>query len=249
MKKYQIKLEMFEGPFDLFLHLIKKEKLNIYDIPIAKITKDYLEYLNLMQTLDIDIASEFLVMAAYLLSLKSRLLLPQQKKEDQTQSEEQDPKTELANRLLEYQRYKEAAQELQEKFLKQQQIMTKAHPIDTVQEDELLDIDLYALATSFINLLKKEERIVPMEIVAHSTTIFHRMEEIQHILKSDGKVSFFALLKGASKKKDMIVTLLALLELIRLKKIAAKQEKAFADIWIFPVCNSSEGVTTQVNKL
>lgn len=237
MKKYQIKLEMFEGPFDLLLHLIKKEKLNIYDIPIAKITKDYLEYLNLMQTLDIDIASEFLVMAAYLLSLKSRLLLPGQKKEDHAQSEEQDPKTELANRLLEYQRYKEAALELQEKFLKQQQIMTKAHPIDTVQEDELLDIDLYALATSFINLLKKEERIAPMEIVAHSTTIFHRMEEIQHILKSDGKVSFFTLLKGSSKKKDLIVTLLALLELIRLKKIAAKQEKAFADIWIFLACN------------
>ncbi|MFH1096457.1 MAG: segregation/condensation protein A [Candidatus Desantisbacteria bacterium] len=234
MKKYQIKLEIFEGPFDLLLHLIKKEKLNIYDIPIAKITKDYLEYLNLMQTLDIDIASEFLVMAAYLLSLKSRLLLPQQKKEDQTQSEEQDPKTELANRLLEYQRYKEAAQELQEKFLKQQQIMTKAHPIDNIQEDELLDIDLYALATSFINLLKKEEPPAPMQIVAHSTTIFHRMEEIQHILKAEGKVSFFTLLKGSSKKKDMIVTLLSLLELIRLKKIAAKQEKAFADIWIFP---------------
>lgn len=237
MKKYQIKLEIFEGPFDLLLHFIKKEKLNIYDIPISKITKDYLEYLNLMKTLDIDIASEFLVMAAYLLSLKSRMLLPQQKKENSAESEEQDPKTELANRLLEYQKYKEAAQELQEKFLKQQQIVTKAHPIDkdTIQEDEVLDIDLYALATSFINLLKKEESVAPMEIVACESTVFHRMEEIENILKTDGKVSFFALLKGSLKKIDLIVTLLALLELIRLRKIAAKQEKAFADIWIFPI--------------
>ncbi len=236
MGKYQVKLEIFEGPFDLLLHLIKKEKLNIYDIPIAKITKDYLEYLNLMQSLDIDIASEFLVMAAWLLSLKSRMLLPQQKKEEQSETQEQDPKTELANRLLEYQRYKKAAEELQEKFLKQQQIITKAHPIEKVQAvDEALEVDLYSLVTSFINLLKKEETPAPMEIIAHSTTIFHRMEEIEHILKAEGKVSFFALLKKSFKKKDLIVTLLALLELVRLKKIVAKQEQAFSDIWISPI--------------
>jgi len=234
MKKYQIKLEIFEGPFDLLLHLIKKEKLNIYDIPISKITKDYIEYLNLMQSLDIDLASEFLVMAAYLLSLKSRMLLPQQKKEDQTEPQEQDPKTELANRLLEYQRYQKAAKELQEKFLKQQQIITKAHPIDNIQvADEVLEIDLYSLVTSFVNLLKKEGPPPSMEIIAHSNTIFHRMEEIENALKAEGKVSFFTLIKGSSKKTDLIVTLLALLELIRLKKIVAKQEKAFSDIWIF----------------
>ncbi|MDI6781717.1 MAG: segregation/condensation protein A [bacterium] len=236
MKKYQIKLEIFEGPFDLLLHLIKKEKLNIYDIPIARITRDYLEYLNLMKSLDIDLASEFLVMAAYLLSLKSRMLLPQPKKDDQTEIEEQDPKTELANRLLEYQRYKKAAEELQEKFLKQQQIMTKAHPIDRIQaEDEVLEleVDLYSLVTSFVNLLKKEETPAPMEIIAHSTTIFHRMEEIEHALKAEGRISFFALLKKTFKKADLIVTLLALLELVRLRKIVAKQEQAFSDIWIF----------------
>ncbi len=236
MKKYQIKLEIFEGPFDLLLHLIKKEKLNIYDIPIASITKNYLEYLNLMKSLDIDLASEFLVMAAYLLSLKSRMLLPQPKKDDQTELEEQDPKTELANRLLEYQRYKKVAEELQEKFLKQQQIMTKAHPIfsdRTQAADEALEIDLYSLVTSFVNLLKKEETPAPMEIIAHSTTIFHRMEEIEHTLNVEGKISFFALLKKSFKKTELIVTLLAILELIRLKKIVAKQEQAFSDIWIF----------------
>jgi segregation and condensation protein A len=214
--------------------LIKKEKLNIYDIPIAKITKDYLDYLNLMKSLDIDLASEFLLMAAYLLSLKSRMLLPQQKKEDQTETCEQDPKAELANRLLEYQRYKKAAEKLQEKFLKQQQIITKAHPINKIQaEDEALEIDLYALVTSFVNLLKKEETPSPMEIIAHSTTIFHRMEEIERILKTEGKMSFFLLFKKSFKKADLIITLLALLELVRLKKIMAKQEQAFSDIWIF----------------
>jgi segregation and condensation protein A len=195
----------------------------------------------MMQEMDLEVTSEFLVMAAYLLSLKSRMLLPQQHvKEDEdegTQLSEEDPRWELTQRLIEYQRYKEAAKQLHKRYLEYQQIFFNPRPVCNTTskniQEELLEVDLYSLISCFIEVLKRKEPDASMEIIMDDTTILHRMEEIEYILKNKGKVSFFELIRHSFKKIELIVTLLAILELIKLNKIIAKQEKAFADIWIF----------------
>lgn len=227
---YQIKLPVFEGPFDLLLHLIKKEELNIYDIPIARITRQYLEYLSLMEALDLEIASEFLVIAALLLSIKSRMLLPKhQLVEDEV---EEDPGLELAKRLIEYKRYKEASSKLEQRLYFYNEIYTRPYELER-EETELVDCDLFELIKALQRILKEKEGRI--EILLEDTSVTKKMEYLQKLLAEQEKVCFFSLFKDIQKKMDVVITFLALLELIRLKKIYVCQHKLFSKIWIYRV--------------
>lgn len=231
LRMYQVKLPIFEGPFDLLLHLIKKEELNIYDISIAKITKEYLGYLSLMEALDLEIASEFLVIAAMLLSIKSRMLLPRhQSGEDAV--EEEDPRLELTKKLIEYKKYKEAAGKLEQRFSFYQRIYTHPYELET-QETDLVECDLFELLKALQNVLKEKEG--KMEISIENVSLEEKMEELQKLLAVEEKILFFNLFKETKNKMEVVITFLALLELIRLKKIYVRQHKLFSEIWIYRI--------------
>jgi segregation and condensation protein A len=228
---YQVKLPIFEGPFDLLLHLIKKEEINIYDIPIAKITKQYLEYLSLMEALDLDIASEFLVIAALLLSIKSRMLLPKSITEGEEEIEE-DPRLELTKRLIEYKKYKEAASKLAQRLSFYQEIYTRPPELEK-EEAELVECDVFELIKALQKILKEKEGRI--EILLDDTSVEEKMEYLQKLLETQKKICFFSLFKDTKKKMEVIITFLALLELIRLKKAYVRQHKLFSKIWIYRV--------------
>ncbi len=226
---YQVRLPIFEGPFDLLLHLIKKEELNIYDIPVAKITRQYLEYLSLMEALDLEIASEFLVIAAMLLSIKSRMLLPKHQIEGEDEVEE-DPRLELAKKLIEYKKYKEAADKLEQRFSFYQQIYTHSYKLE-MQETDLVECDLFELLKALQKILKKKDG--KMEILISNISLEEKMEYLQKLLANEEKILFLDLFKETRNKMEVVITFLALLELIRLKKIYVQQQKLFSEIWIF----------------
>jgi len=228
---YKVKLPIFEGPFDLLLHLIKKEKLNIYDIPIAKITKQYLEYLSLMEALDLEIASEFLVIAALLLSIKSKMLLPKSLIEEEEQ-EEIDPRVELTKKLIEYKKYKEASSKLEQRLFFYQEIYTRPYELEK-EEPELVECGLFELVNAFQKILKGKEG--KMEILLEDTSVEGKMEYLQKLLETQEKICFSNLFKDTKKKIEVIITFLALLELVRLKKIYVRQHRLFSKIWIYRV--------------
>lgn len=218
-----ISLPVFEGPLDLLLHLIKENKIDIYDIPIAMITKQYLEYLELMKELDLNIASEFLVMAATLIYIKSRMLLPKQEI-----YEEEDPRHELVEKLVEYQKFKKASQILKERY----QIWSMAFPRKTSKEEEffLQELSIFDLLTAVKKLLEiPEPKIyIPKEYIK----VEDKIEEIMNILKIKKSIAFDELFKPRASKLEIIVTFLALLELLKLRVIKAYQERPFGKILI-----------------
>jgi len=226
---YQVKLPIFEGPFDLLLHLIKKEEINIYDIPIAKITRQYLEYLNLMKALDLEIASEFLVIAALLLSIKSRMLLPKQLPEEEEETEE-DSRLELAKKLIEYKKYKEVSAKLEQRLSFYQDIFTRPCVFEK-EETELVECDLFEMVLALQKILKEKEARI--EILLEDTSVEQKMDWIQRLLAQQRKISFFSLFKDTKQKIEVVITFLALLELIRLKKIYVCQHRLFSEIWIY----------------
>lgn len=232
---YQIKLETFTGPFDLLLHLIKKQEIEIYDISISNITKEYLAYIDLMRSLDLDIASEFLVMAALLLSIKSKMLLPKQKiMDDETGEEiEDDPRLELVRQLAEYKKYKEMAIKLEDRFKYFQNVYTR--PKEKI-DDELIECDLFSLLDAFRQIIqrqnKDEEKI---NLASDFISINLRIKEIEDILASKKSICFFDLFDELKQKMDIIVTFLAVLELMRLQKISVRQEKSFKEIWLYRI--------------
>ncbi|MDI6736294.1 MAG: segregation/condensation protein A [bacterium] len=229
---YQVKLPIFEGPFDLLLHLIKKEELNIYDIPVAKITKQYLEYLTLMEALDLEIASEFLVIAAMLLSIKSRMLLPKHQLTEGEDDAEEDPRLELTKKLIEYKKYKEAADKLGQRFSFYQQIYTHPYPYELeTQETDLVECDLFELLKALQKILKEKEGT--MKISVSNVSLEEKMEYLQKLLAGEEKILFFDLFKETRNKMEVVTTFLALLELIKLKKVCVHQHKLFSEIWIF----------------
>lgn len=227
---YQVKLPIFEGPFDLLLHLIKKEEINIYDIPISKITRQYLEYLSLIEVLDLEVSSEFLVIAALLLSIKSRMLLPKHLVEAEEEIEE-DPRLELTKKLIDYKKYKEVAVELNRRLSFYQEIYTRPDELEK-EETQLVECDLFELVSALQKILKQKEGKI--EILLDNTSIEQKMEYLQNLLKDKERICFFTLFKDAEKKMDVILSFLALLELIRLRKVYAYQQKLFSKIWIYP---------------
>ena len=231
---YSVHLDNFEGPLDLLLFLIKQEEIDIYDIPIAVITKQYLEYIELMQSLDLEVAGEYLVMAATLLHIKSRMLLPQEVVEDDV--EQEDPRQELVRRLLEYRQFKEVALSLSEREESQRHVFLRsASPVEEGGEDmePLQRVTLFDLLAAFRQALQRsaERPFYPIEQSALSAE--EKIEEISSLLSGREKILFWDLFASQCTRAALVVTFLALLEMIRKRSIIVKQTQLFGDIWIF----------------
>lgn len=229
---YKIKLEIFEGPLDLLLYLVKKDHLNIYDIPIAKVTQQYIDYLELMRLLNLDIAGEFLVMAATLIQIKSKLLLPA---EEEPQEEEQDPRADLVKRLLEYEKFKEIAQELRAREAGQSQVFKRPPLAQREVEPEkevYFEASLFDLISAFSQALKDVPKELFYEVIKDEFTVEGKVHEILHLLLVSPSILLSELFFKAKNKLEIIVTFLAILELIRLKEILARQRALFQDIEI-----------------
>lgn len=239
-----IKLEVFEGPLDLLLHLIDKNKVNIYDIPIVLITQQYMEYVNGMEKKDLNVVSEFLVMAATLLDIKSRMLLPKEVNED---GEEQDPRAELVEKLLEYKMYKYMSYELKDMYIDADKSMYKMPTIpkeimaykQPVNLEELVgDMNLAKLRAIFDDIMKRQEnRVDPIRsrfgrIEKEEVSLEEKMVYVRNYIMEHEHFSFKELLGMASSKVQVIVTFLSVLELIKMGNITVEQENREDDIAI-----------------
>ena len=239
-----IKLEVFEGPLDLLLHLIDKNKVNIYDIPIVLITQQYMEYVNGMEKKDLNVVSEFLVMAATLLDIKSRMLLPKEVNED---GEEQDPRAELVEKLLEYKMYKYMSYELKDMYIDADKSMYKMPTIpkeimaykQPVNLEELVgDMNLAKLRAIFDDIMKRQEyRVDPIRsrfgrIEKEEVSLEEKMIYVRNYIMEHEHFLFKELLGMASSKVQVIVTFLAVLELIKMGNITVEQENREDDIAI-----------------
>ena len=239
-----VKLEVFEGPLDLLLHLIDKNKIDIYDIPIVEITEQYLDYIRQMQTEDMNVMSEFLVMAATLLDIKCRMLLP---KEINEEGEEEDPRAELVQRLLEYKMYKFMSFELRDKqvdagrYLFREQKLPKEvenyrQPID--YEELIGELNLLKLQDIFKSIVRRQEdRIDPIRstygnIEREEVDMDRKTVYVEHYIKGHRTFSFRKLLEKQHSKVEIIVTFLVILEMMKLGRISIAQENIFDDIII-----------------
>ncbi len=228
---YKVKLEVFEGPLDLLLYLIKKNELDIYDIPISDITEQYLEYLELMRMLDLNIAGEFLVMAATLIHIKSKMLLPVEEKEMLPEDEE-DPREELVRRLLEYKRFKEAAGVLHDLESQRKKMFTRTATIELPEGEKFFEASLFDLITALTKVLKDVPKEVFQEIVKDEFTVEQKVHDLLHMLVEKPVMRLSELFSGAKSKLEIIAIFLAVLELIRLKEILVVQKQSFAEIEI-----------------
>lgn len=229
-----LKLEAFEGPLDLLLHLIKENKMDIFDIEIESITRQYLDYIHKMKEQNLDIASSYLVMASELTLIKARMLLPRPKVDDE-ETEEEDPREELVARLLEYQAYKEITKTLKENESKRQEIHTKLpeNINNYIEENTVItgegSIDLLVDAFKKFLVRKSEEKPLSTKVTMKEITVSSRKLEIKSILKKEKKVSFFKLFP-VSTKEYIVATFLAILDMARNKELLIKQEELFSDI-------------------
>lgn len=229
----EFKINDFEGPLDLLLHLIKESKMDIMNIEIEKITKQYMDYLDLQEKMNLEIASEYLVLAAELLEIKSKMLLPRQTIEED--EEEEDPREELVNRLLEYQAYKEITKVLHEKESLRREIYTKSpenikNYIDEVTEINA-DVSLDDLVEAFKRFLdrKKDNKPLKTKVTVNEISVSSRRHDIKRLLKTKKRVSFFELFPVLTKEY-VVATFLAVLEMAKSGELTIKQEKAFDDI-------------------
>lgn len=231
---YQVRIENFEGPLDLLLHLIKKSEINIYDIPVALIAQQYLEYIEAMKDLNLNVAGEFLVMAATLLQIKSKMLLPV---DEAAQDEEEgpDPREELVRRLLEYKKYKEAARQLDDQERLWRELYSRTPVVEEVVEsdDALLEnVGLFDLVDALQGVLKRNPGKQLIEILPDNVTVRDRMNAVLEALEGQESVTFEALFDSACHRMVIVVTFLALLELIRLRTIRVFQTENFGPILV-----------------
>lgn len=242
---YRIKLQVFEGPLDLLLFLIRKNELDIYDIPIESVTKQYLEVLRAMQQLDLDLAGEFFVMAATLMEIKSRMLLPkgQHAVDPNAEEEEVDPRWELVHQLLQYKKFKEAAAQLATLAETRQNLMERyMSSLSTEEIDRpLRNVDRIELWNAFNIVLRRlAEKLVVGEIHDEVVTVADQMEWLLTRTKTESTFLFSALFPEGVTLRRLVATFLAMLELTRLKKLRVRQSEAFADITVEVVENPLE---------
>jgi segregation and condensation protein A len=231
-----IRLPLFEGPLDLLLFLIKREQIDIHDIPIAPITRQYMEYLDLMRELSLDVAGEFMVMAATLIHIKSKMLVPLEPTEAEGEEEHVDPREELVRRLLEFQRYKEAAGVLHQQAQIRAAQWTRPDTVLPTFDDageEMLEAGLYDLVAAFKELLDRRKALLAHEIEAEGPPVEQRMEELLVMIGEGESLEFLELFASLETKAAMITTFLALLELIRLKRVRVYQRGMFGPIRVF----------------
>jgi len=227
---YQITIPEFDGPMDLLLHLIREHELDIYDIHISKITKEYLAYLDLMESLNIEIAGDFLVMAATLMQIKSRMLLPVDPSPDEP---EEDPRLELMRRLVEYKKFKDASEQLQELERGRAHLLPRNVPTDMKEvgeEEHLEEVTLFGLLAAFKDILIHTQEDVTAELVRPEITVSQKINDLMDMLHTDRRIIFRPVLTACRTKIEKVVALLALLELIRLKLVRVVQNTIFGEI-------------------
>jgi len=235
LEDYPVRLRNFEGPLDLLLHLIKKNEIEVYDIPIALITQQYLDYLALMQELNLDIAGEFLVMAATLIHIKSRMLLP---RPDPTQEDpEEDPREALIRRLLEHQKFKAAAELLHEKEIQRsaQWLRPEGRLAEVIGEspEVEIEVDLFSLMSAFRQVLERARQRPKVPLPVEQIPIEVRIEQLLARLSTTEACGFEDLFADVQTRSGMIVTFLALLEMIRLKLVRVFQQGSFGPIRVY----------------
>jgi segregation and condensation protein A len=237
LESINLKLQAFEGPLDLLVHLIKKNKMNVYDIQISVVTKQYLDYLNLMQELNLDLASEFLVMAATLIHIKSKMLLPRPETATGDPEDAEDPRDALVRRLLEHQHFKAAAEMLHEKeLLRGAQWARPDSRIEEIAGDEYepeIEVDLFSLLSAFKQVLERARERPPVLLPPEEVSIESRIEQLLERLSETEACGFEDLFESDATRGDMIVTFLAMLEMIRLKLIRVFQQGGMGAIRVY----------------
>jgi segregation and condensation protein A len=236
--EYKVRLEIFEGPLDLLLYLIKRDEIDIYEISLERITKQYLEYLQAFKELNIDVAGEFVVMAANLIYLKSRSLLPADQQPPEEDVEEYDPRWDLIRQLIEYKKFKEAASQLQARELEQERIFARVG--DGVASEaaplSLGEVGIFQLINAFQNVLKRLDAKEDLrEMFGEHFTVSDKIEWILEQTASGAPLRFSELFRRVASRVEIVVTFLALLELIRLKQVRVEQPDIFEEIEIAPV--------------
>ena len=231
---YRVHIEEFEGPLDLLLHLIKKNELDIYNIPIAAITRQYLEYMELLKELNLDIAGEFLVMAATLLQIKSRMLLPLTPEEEDAEVE--DPRAELVRRLLEYQRYRDASYQLSSRNLLGREVFARKFDSEEIAEaapkEEPADVELFELIEAFRRVLARVSVETFHDVVTDGISIADRISEVLSLLHGGKTISFDSLFHEGMTRDLLVVTFLSMLELCKMKLIRITQAESLGSIWL-----------------
>lgn len=237
---YKVRLEQFEGPLDLLLHLIKQYEIDIYDIPVAEITQQYMQYIHTMQQLELNIASEYLVMAATLVSIKSQMLLPKPEIDDDSEGYEEDPREELMQRLIEYRKFKDAAIELKEKEAEANHTFTRP-PV--VFKDLLLersptiqgDLTIYDMLGALGKMFERKKWNEPLhtKIERSEISIEERMQDVLQLVKQSKKGITFDTLFQKRSRTHIVITFLALLELMKEKQVYCKQTKHFETLYLF----------------
>jgi segregation and condensation protein A len=239
MSQNKVQLEIFEGPLDLLLYLVKKEEVGIYEVNLTKIASQFIEYVELMKELDLDIAGEFLVMAATLIYIKSRELLPKnQQTEVPEEEDEEDPRWELIRQLVEYKKFKDAAAKLQERELLQEQIYARipGRPDFAVEPANVrAEVSIFDLVNAVNSILKRYgQRQQTRDVFEERWTVSEKIEMVASLIRERSHVRFTELFEDAATRVEVIVTFLAVLELIRLKQLRIEQPEPFAEIEISP---------------
>lgn len=234
---YKVRLEVFEGPLDLLLYLIRKEEIDIHDIPIERVATQYLEYIELMQMLDLNIAGEFLVMAATLMMIKSRMLLPAEERAaiEGEEEEGEDPRWDLVRRLVEYKKFKDAALFLQDRAIEREDVFGRE--ADNVHlgpraEIPLQEVGLFDLLTAFNRALSRVKSEDLREIFSERYTVSEKIDALLTLLRETPWLSLTRLFEGMRSRHEIVVTFLAMLELIRLKQVVVRQPEPFGEIVI-----------------
>lgn len=225
---YKVKLDIFEGPLDLLLYLIQKDEIDIYDIPIAHITEQYLRYIRLMRELDVDLAGDFLLMAATLIHIKSRMLLPVEVKELEVELE--DPRSELVHRLLEHKKYKAAAEMLWSRAQVEQEVFTRAL-LETDKENPEVAVTTIDLVEAFKKILERHKKEVAVEIEQERVNVEMKITYLRALLQSATRVNISELLEACASRLELVVTLLTVLELAKEAVILLVQESHFGTIY------------------
>ena len=232
---YTFRLEGFEGPLDLLLHLIQKNELDIFNIPIALVTEQYLEYLQLIKVLNLDVAGEYLLMASTLLYIKSKMLLP---KSLEGEEEEEDPRAELVRRLLEYQQYKQAAGELEKRPMLDRDVFIRlmAPELEEVPEEERIEVNLFELLEAFRQVLERVRADTVHEVILEHLSVEDKIQEILTLLGRENRsVVFHRLFPEQASRRVVVITLLAILELVKMKRIRIFQLVPFETIRVSPL--------------
>jgi segregation and condensation protein A len=237
MAEYKVQFEVFEGPLDLLLYLVKKEEVDIYEVNLTKIATQFIEYIDLMRELDLEVAGEFVVMASTLMYIKSRELLPvEQQVEIEGEEEEQDPRWELIRQLVEYKKFKDAAAQLQTREAEQENIFPRLPgrlEFESTAPAPRPEVSLFDLISAVSNVLKRFQlKDNARDIFEDKWTVSEKIEQIRRAIAGDEALKFSGLFEQTTSRTEVVVTFLALLELIRLKQIVVRQPAPFSEIEI-----------------